>query len=95
MPANDVATSVENPARITLEQAVEELAQRCRLPKRQAQIVVLIGRGLRRKSIATKLGISHNTVAEHTARACLKAGVEDREGLVGKIIEVLLEIANR
>jgi DNA-binding NarL/FixJ family response regulator len=80
---------------VTLEMAIEVLARRCQLPSRQVEIVTLMARGLRRKSIATKLGISQNTVAEHISRACTKVGVEDREGLVGRIIEVLLEVANR
>ncbi len=82
-------------APLTLELAAAELARRTGLTRRQEKVLSMLARGMRKKTIAVELDIDHRTVSEHVARACFKIGVRDPEELVGRLIDVLLELANQ
>jgi DNA-binding CsgD family transcriptional regulator len=53
-----------------------------RLTKREREIVVLLGRGLRDKAIASQLGLSVHTVRNHIANARRCVGAANRAHLV-------------
>jgi DNA-binding NarL/FixJ family response regulator len=52
------------------------------ITSREKEVIVLIGKGLKNKDIASKLGISEATVRHHLSSIYGKAGVEDRLNLV-------------
>jgi DNA-binding CsgD family transcriptional regulator len=80
---------------LTVGDAAAEMGRRYGLSNRQMDIVTRLGLGLRIKSIAVELGLDRRTVTEQVARACARAGVRDREALAGRLVEILLELANR
>jgi DNA-binding NarL/FixJ family response regulator len=71
------------------------MGRRYRLSRRQIEILTRIGMGLRIKSIAVDLDVDRRTVTEQVSRACARAGVRDREALAARLVEVLLDLANR
>lgn len=52
------------------------------ITSREKEVITLIGKGLKNKDIAGKLGISEATVRHHLSSIYGKAGVEDRLNLV-------------
>ncbi len=71
------------------------MGRRYGLSKRQIEIVARIGLGLRIKSIAVELDLDRRTVTEQVFRACARTGSKDREALAGRLVEILLDLANR
>lgn len=60
----------------------DELTPLTRLTKREREIVVLLGRGLRDKEIASELCLSVYTVRNHIANARRTVGAASRSHLV-------------
>lgn len=69
--------------------AVREIAalltQLYDLSGREREVVAAVARGEPTKTIASSLGVSVHTVAEHIERACDKIGVRGRKALVAKL----------
>jgi len=58
------------------------------LTDREIEILQLVSKGLRYKTIASKLYLADGTVRNYAASAYLKLGVRNREGAVQKALEV-------
>jgi len=54
---------------------------------REAVAVQLLMQGLTSKEIATRMGISPNTVKAFLRLAMLKSGVTTRSGIIGKFLQ--------
>jgi DNA-binding CsgD family transcriptional regulator len=70
------------------EQALEHaagLASDPGLPRRQQQVLDLIVRGRSGPEIAAALGLSRETVKDHTARLCARFGARGRAHLVALV----------
>lgn len=62
-----------------------------RLTKREWEAVQLLVQGLTSKEIASRMGISPNTVKVFLRLAMVKTGVSTRSGIVGKLLQTSLE----
>jgi DNA-binding CsgD family transcriptional regulator len=58
-----------------------------RLTKREWQAVQLLAQGLTSKEIASRMGISPNTVKVFLHLAMVKTGVSTRSGIIGKLLQ--------
>jgi DNA-binding CsgD family transcriptional regulator len=65
--------------------------QRLRLSPRQKQIVLLLMKGDRDKTIAYSMGLSYNTIRTYLQRIYHKVGVTDRGELMLRVFEVRLK----
>jgi len=54
------------------------------LSRRENQVIIFLAEGLRKQTIAERLGISKNTVASHVSHIFRKLGVKNTHGAVGK-----------
>lgn len=66
-----------------VEARLEERRGHKILSARELEVLELIGRGLRNKEIAVKLGISEETVVVHIRHVFAKLGVNDRTSALG------------
>jgi DNA-binding NarL/FixJ family response regulator len=55
------------------------------LSERERVVVALLGKGLRNREIAAKLGISTETVKKHISHALSKSGVKTRTALATRL----------
>jgi len=55
------------------------------LPRRSAQVALLLCKGHTNKSIARALGISDQTVKEHVANLCRRFGAQNRTELAATL----------
>lgn len=70
--------------------ALSESMRRFDLTEREIEIVSLLVEGLTSKEIASRMGISPNTVKAFLHLVMLKMGVSTRSGIIGKIVGPLI-----
>ena len=80
---------------VVFETFRREMGNRYGLSRRQTEILSLLVRGKRSKTIADVLRIDYRTVAEQLSRACSKARVLDSEELISLAVDLLVEVAQK
>lgn len=80
-PAGDEA-SADRPAPEGWSARLNSLIAEQRISEREAEVIVLVTRGLQHKEIAAELGISVKTVGNHISRIYQKLGVENKVELM-------------
>jgi DNA-binding CsgD family transcriptional regulator len=76
------------------EQPERALAPDLRLPRRQQQVLDLIVGGRSGPEIAATLGLSRETVKDHTARLCARFGARGRAHLVALVSAPTVEVGD-
>jgi DNA-binding CsgD family transcriptional regulator len=71
---------------ITTLVMMEQFRQKFHLTQRETETIELLVQGLTSKEIATRMGISPNTVKTMLHTAMIKVGASTRAGVLGKII---------
>jgi DNA-binding NarL/FixJ family response regulator len=83
----------EPPALIIAPEAWEKIVTLLQLSSQQSRIVALILRGFCDKKIAVELGIRVATVRTHLRKVFERVNVEDRVGLVLRVVSVAQQSA--
>ena len=80
-----VALLLERNRRGTLD--LQTVARKLRMTPRETETVDLLVQGLGTKQIASRMGISPNTVKAFLRSVMIKVGAEYRHGIIGKILQ--------